>query len=399
MKKFLLIHNAGLIEQEDLFLIGSSTKRGNEEKIGMFGSGWKYSLAYFLRNHLSVKLFSGKEEIIIDDTIVLHRNVPVRVITINGIETSLTTSMGPKWTGWMAIREMISNAIDEGEFSLTTVLNPDAFIPKDDKSTTLYIECNDEINECIRNFDNYFAFERVPELSNRKGDIFVKDIASDCILYRKGIRCSNGFHETYIDVSFDEIEINESRLVDSERAVDVAVSNIIKEGGVTKKLLIALLKGDYKDFLPYNYTSEIHTLLKELIDSGIDLITQKILHMKDYVNIEDNYLIIPIRWWRDLVDNGDLASPFEKNTSVDGENLVLIENHNFNIEEIKSYLSKFSLENSIIQIAHWNSYYSTVGSNGIAYFIHAENAKTYSSKVLAARIILSTEVSKIEAIL
>lgn len=43
-----------------------------------------------------------------------------REILINGQGCSITTDIGPKWEAWMAIREIYSNAIDEGgEMAIT----------------------------------------------------------------------------------------------------------------------------------------------------------------------------------------------------------------------------------------------------------------------------------------
>lgn len=46
MINYLKIQNRGLITVEDLKFIGSSTKRGKNNKIGQFGSGWKFALAW-----------------------------------------------------------------------------------------------------------------------------------------------------------------------------------------------------------------------------------------------------------------------------------------------------------------------------------------------------------------
>ena len=52
--KYLIITNKGEIEPQALHLVGASTKRGDSSKIGQFGSGNKYALAYLLRNEHEV---------------------------------------------------------------------------------------------------------------------------------------------------------------------------------------------------------------------------------------------------------------------------------------------------------------------------------------------------------
>ena len=63
MKQFLKIQSSGEIEQEAFTLIGASSKRGDQTKIGYFGSGLKYSIAALLRNNIEFKVFQGEKEI------------------------------------------------------------------------------------------------------------------------------------------------------------------------------------------------------------------------------------------------------------------------------------------------------------------------------------------------
>jgi len=56
MKTFLKIQSKGEIETEAFTLIGASSKRNDETKIGYFGSGLKYSIAALLRNNIDFKI-------------------------------------------------------------------------------------------------------------------------------------------------------------------------------------------------------------------------------------------------------------------------------------------------------------------------------------------------------
>lgn len=49
--KYIRIKNQWLIEPQALHLVGASTKRNDASKIGQFGSGNKYAMAYLLRNN------------------------------------------------------------------------------------------------------------------------------------------------------------------------------------------------------------------------------------------------------------------------------------------------------------------------------------------------------------
>ena len=55
-KKYILVQNDEEIDILAFNLIGASTKRDDDNKIGFFGSGLKYSLAYALRNNIEIKI-------------------------------------------------------------------------------------------------------------------------------------------------------------------------------------------------------------------------------------------------------------------------------------------------------------------------------------------------------
>ena len=106
MKQYIMIRNKGKIIPQDIILMGSSTKRGDETKIGQFGSGSKFSLSWLLRNDCKPSIYSGKEEISIETRMVEHRGHPRDVIYVAGENTNITTELGLKWTCWMALREL-----------------------------------------------------------------------------------------------------------------------------------------------------------------------------------------------------------------------------------------------------------------------------------------------------
>ena len=121
MKNYILFRNDGEIDPNALKLLGASTKRNDSSKIGFFGSGLKYALAYLLRKGIETRIFSGNKEIKLSTKRSRFRDQSFDVICVNGSETSLTTSMGVDWKGWFAVREIYCNALDEGGCSILTV--------------------------------------------------------------------------------------------------------------------------------------------------------------------------------------------------------------------------------------------------------------------------------------
>jgi len=263
---YIKISNNGLIEKEDLTLIGSSTKRGVEGKIGEFGSGNKFSIAWYLRNNCLPTIFRGTKELLVDNEVVFHRNVPVKVITVDGQPTGITNGMGPKWTGWMALRETISNAIDEEGYEIK-VLNLEPTELKGKLNTTIYyIPVNQELMGVVNNFNDYFSFNREVSFSNELGEIFYKASNEATKVYRQGIKCWDTRLKFTFDVNLFDIKINESRLT-SETHFDSSMEMFIKRG-VDSHTMHRILSAEYKDMLPYRFSDHNLEVIKYLVSEG-----------------------------------------------------------------------------------------------------------------------------------
>ena len=61
--KYLKIQNDGVLDIRLVALMGGTTKSNDEFKIGQFGTGLKYTLAFLYRNNLDFKIFAGKDEV------------------------------------------------------------------------------------------------------------------------------------------------------------------------------------------------------------------------------------------------------------------------------------------------------------------------------------------------
>lgn len=305
---YLKISNQGLICPEDLMLIGSSTKREQTNKIGMFGSGWKYALAWMLRNDCKPVIFSGNEQIKIDFNVKMHRTNVVNVITVNDLETSLTTEMGPKWTGWMAIREVLSNAIDEGEHSITTSWLPE--FKGEENITTIYIPMSSELSEVMLKFDSYFAFYRKESWSNETCRMFIKTEESNLNIYRKGIRCYDTNTRSKLDFDFDDIQISEDRLT-SDKAIDTSIKDMISKE-LPLNILKRLIQEEKPTWLPQTLTDPLLENLIQLAKDGENFTTETLRRMGGILFSAPNSLVIPASWYEKLDNLGLVKSPFEK---------------------------------------------------------------------------------------
>ncbi len=223
-KVFFKIENNIEIEPEAFTLIGASTKRDDNTKIGFFGSGLKYAIAVLLENEIDFKIYSGLKEIKITTKAKTFRDNEFHAICINGKETSLTTTMGADWKAWFAIREIYCNAIDEGKYSADVASG----IKPQKGKTQFYIEMNDKLEELMQDWSRYFSDKRQDIIQSiEKSKIFKNKLKTRTIIYRKGIQCEERWESSLFDYDLDWAEINESR--------------VLKDSWETKKRLAKVL--------------------------------------------------------------------------------------------------------------------------------------------------------------
>lgn len=379
---YLRISNAGLICAEDLTLIGSSTKREQSGKIGMFGSGWKYALSWLLRNGCTPTIFAGEDEIKVDFAVKMHRTNPVNVITVNGIETSLTTEMGPKWTGWMAIREILSNAIDEGGHKLDIVWN--ANFTCESGNTVIYVPMNGELSEVMLKYDSYFAFNRKETHTIGQDRVFVKKERSPMNIYRKGIRCYDTTITSGIDFDFDTLAINEDRLAYGYN-VQYAVQNIVEQD-ISLGLFKAILKDGIDGWLPSEVNNHILANLKLMIDEGDSFTTDAIQRLGGLFMSKADAIVIPVGWYRKLQDLGLVKSLFEGLGGMED----FIRTDDKNVDGINYYLKALNLD---VHIKSGKCESDVFFHNDCAY-IKDDTKK--SDRQIAAMIVKSMDTDYIE---
>lgn len=378
---YLRIKNNGLICAEDLTLIGSSTKREQSGKIGMFGSGWKYALSWLLRNGCAPTIFAGDEQIKVDFTVKMHRTNPVNVITVNGIETSLTTEMGPKWTGWMAVREILSNAIDEGGHKIDVIWNSD-FVGEPD-TTIIYVPMNGELSEVMLKYDSYFAFNRQETYRVGNDRVFIKSQPSTLNVYRKGIRCFETTSESSIDFDFYEININEDRLCYSHN-IGSNVATIMRSP-ITLGLFRAILTAGYTSWLPSDINDNMLTNLKLMIEGGSGFTTETLQKLGGIFFSNPTDIVIPVNWYKKLQDLGLVKDIFEK---TGGETFVRTDSKN--VEGIKYYLKALNLD---VHIKSGKCDSHVFFKNDCAY---VRDDTHHSDRQIAAMIVKSMDTDYIE---
>jgi len=182
--KYLRITNAGCLDPMFIALMGASTKR-NKDKIGKFGTGLKYAVAWLMRNNYSVRLHVDGQPVSIKSVDVQAGDQTYGVITINDTHTSITTDMGPDWVGWMIVRELYCNAMDEGDYSISVVDETESgAVPG---KTVWDIQLTGEVLETWKNIDQYFIpqSKMIAESNNIKYYPPAECLAKDAILLAK----------------------------------------------------------------------------------------------------------------------------------------------------------------------------------------------------------------------
>lgn len=248
---YLLIENKGEIDPNAFTLMGGTTKRGETAKIGQWGSGNKYAVACLLRNNVPFKVFSGEREVLFTTEEKDFRGTKLQQILVDGKETSLTTEMGFDWRVWFAIREIYSNAIDEG--GEIVVPSTEKILPREGK-TRVYIAHTPEVKSIIDNWSHYFSAERTDILYERDSDnrVFSNDNKDQILnLYRKGIRCVDTEEKSLFHYDCD-FEINESRVVSNTYGVKKKIVKLFTEMSSVETIKRLLMGIHNKEVFEYN---------------------------------------------------------------------------------------------------------------------------------------------------
>lgn len=201
--------NKGEVPVNAFKLLGASSKRSDNSKIGYFGTGLKYAIAVMLKNGIDFKIYSGSKEIKIGTRKTKFLDSVIQVMTVNGEKTSITIDVGVDWKPWYVIREIYSNAIDEdGKILVNVKVEPK------DGYTRIFVDTNNEtLKDVFENWNAYFSNNRQNIFKNAEGKIFLKlPTKPEFIVFRKGIRVYTTHQHSLFDYDIENIEINESRV-------------------------------------------------------------------------------------------------------------------------------------------------------------------------------------------
>lgn len=205
--KYLKIQNDGVLDIRLVALMGGTTKANDEYKIGQFGTGLKYTLAFLYRNNLDFKIFAGQDEVLLHTETEKIRDEDFEIICINGNRTSITTKMGEDWKPWMIVRELWCNALDEGGAEKSIVSTPEGEADK----TAFFIQIDSQIQAVLDDWEKYFIHHREPMFKNERYAIYPG--GEKLRLYKNGVLIYEREKQERSLFSYDILcaEINELR--------------------------------------------------------------------------------------------------------------------------------------------------------------------------------------------
>jgi len=366
MKKYILIQNDGEIESNSFELIGASTKRDDKTKIGFFGSGLKYSIAYMMRKGIDFRVFSGTNEFKFSTKPEQLKEQTFERICINGTSTSFTTTMGPTWKeDWFVLREVYCNALDEN--SCMIVKETDIVSPSEGK-TRIYIEITDALKSVSDNWDAYFADERTPLFTSKEvytcylgnNDGFVHNQTIDVfhktngVLYRKGIRVYVNKRYMY-DYNCAAVNINEDRTAKNPDGLSYGIYNMFSSF-VNENYIKSVLRSSQDDdkceeYFALQISENSDKWSKEWVRfSNENLLVVKegsAKYADEILTSKKECFLLPSSFARDLKKNIPEAKILGMGSVIDGVVLSEVEmtpKMNFLLKEVVASLKEMKYE-------------------------------------------------------
>jgi hypothetical protein len=271
--KYLKIQNRGILDIRLVALMGGTTKANDTFKIGQFGTGLKYTLAYLYRNNIDFKVFAGTEQIQLHLEEEVIQEEKFEIICINGRRTSITTGMGVDWEAWMIIRELWCNALDEG-----SALNEETeVVAGEEGTTTFFIQIDAAIRQVIRDWDKYFINPSTEPIF--ENDCYRLYSPGDHLcLYKQGVLIyENEKVASVFRYDIKNAKINELRQYQHSPAMDISRSLKSANEAAAKYFLEHVTESHYEGSdMDYNWFSQWSESWKNVIGSA-KVIYRKVL--------------------------------------------------------------------------------------------------------------------------
>lgn len=304
--EYLHITNRGLLDINLFSLMGGSTKKEDKFKIGKFGTGLKYTIAFLLRNNIHFKVFIDGEEVLIEKRKLVARETEFDVIYINGEKTSVTTQMGHDWKAWMIVREIWCNALDEDDphYAVTDIINPEK------GRTQFYIQNIAGVKNVTENWNKYFIHQVEPLQETERYAVY-KNQSKGLTIYKNGVLIKSIKTDKKALFAYDikNADINELREYKGylQQDISLAVKNFNEK---TVQIYMENHMNHWENGLDFDYSSftKFSDSWKNFIGEA-KIITQK---TKDHFvssgaidqkTADETMVVVSAALYKGLVDN------------------------------------------------------------------------------------------------
>lgn len=435
----LLVQSKGAIDPQFFWLLGASTKRESESAIGMFGTGLKYAIPVLMRNDVNFEVRIGT-----GDLIFKTKEVPLNGTIFHQIEavyekdgkqeihsTSLTLTLGKDWDVAHAIREIVSNAIDQGSFDVIEA--PWHLIDRHvvEGRTSFIIDIDSvpdkEVNKTVRQYvddlpKNFLVLNKkkgepifTGKLSSSYGGDFKvykrtlsKDDDPRGLVYRRGVYVGDYEETEYPSMyvyDFASISVDELRR-SPDNSMYQAVAKVLKM--FPANLLIEVLKEscNSKLFESEAVRINVYGSIPTAIEKELDEILQKEktilvnLSIEDYAQKKlekDGYKVIKVSdaWYKNAFSKS-MVSTYDNLYEKTGKDLVECEGQEYT-KEIKdriAFIAKILRGNTAKRYARGNIRIVKHGSIHFRVmdkmiYIREDVIKTYPMKDILAELLIT----------
>jgi len=289
MSNTIIFSNPGEIDLRSISLFGVSVK-DNDNPIGFFGTGLKFSIAVLLRNNCDITIWSGKTKIWFETYEESFRGKSITLVRmyeqlqepsaldgqygpIVSKELGFDISLGKNWKLWMAYRELYCNCKDEG--GNVSINEADAFAGTE--NMTIISVTSDEFTQIHRHRTD-FILESKPFYTYQ--DIEIHKGTPTNSLFYKGIKVAQAGNENLYRYNYTgHVDLTEDRTCGSHWSWQYELKHAVaqsKDPAFIKEMLLRVDNDDF-ELLDYSNLSEMD-LTEEFINVVIDLETSGLSH-------------------------------------------------------------------------------------------------------------------------
>ena len=356
----LCVENQQECPIEGFITLGLSTSRGHEDCIGQFGSGNKHAVLLLLRSGLNPIIYSGttKLEFYTEPALLdtkSYNKVFVKIGNNKAKELSYCLEFGElDWTSLdMALREIVSNAIDNGGFSNMEITVTDSLRAKSG-TTRIYIPLIPDVQRFYSSISQRFLHYTDKENQS----IIEKESVSPAKIYRKGVLVREVKEDSLFDYNFgDELPIDECRKLDNYTVACHASRVIVRnEEGLTK--IIRSLFGA-KEFFEHTFSYySMYNVDKQALQNAWQVVTGNAVCCNNGLAVETLQrkgfkcaIITQDNWYRLLTENG-ISSPIDKLTEVEKQGQQIVPTSNNAIKTLNQvwyWLTELNLNQNKIK--------------------------------------------------